>query len=149
MLGWLRPIDVVGVEKHAEVYERLHLLPPEKKLKAYKFNIGDKIRISTEKVGFEKEGNPNKYSFTEEVFTVHKRFRRDGINLYKISDCNKEVIEAAFYEQEMQKITQDKFKVDEVIDHKIEGGVKWALVHFRGFPKSCQEWVKEKDVVKI
>jgi hypothetical protein len=71
-----------------------------------KFAIGDKIRITVKKDVFHKGYLPR---WTEELFTVSAIQYTDPIT-YKIKDLNVEEIKGMFYEQEMQKSTQETFR---------------------------------------
>ena len=53
-----------------------------KKTVRFKFQVGDRVRISKVKRIFEKSYLPN---FTEEIFTVYKRFARQ-LPVYKLKD---------------------------------------------------------------
>jgi len=76
-----------------------------------KYNIGDKVRIQKKKGLFEKGFTPN---WTEEVFTVSKVQRTDPI-IYKVTDYNDEEVQGTFYEQELQKISQEIFRIEKVV----------------------------------
>jgi hypothetical protein len=76
-----------------------------------KFSVGDKIRITVKKDVFRK-GYLSRW--TEELFTVSAIQYTDAIT-YKIKDLNGEEIKGTFYEQEMQKSTQDTFRIEMVL----------------------------------
>ena len=61
----------------------------------FKFQVGDRVRISKVKRMFEKSYLPN---FTEEMFTVYKPFARQ-VPVYKLKDDAGEILDATFYKQ--------------------------------------------------
>ena len=62
---------------------------------------------------------------------------------YKIIDLNGE--EIAFYEQELQKTTQDTFQMEKVLRrHGNQSLVKWM-----GYPKSFSSWINTKAMAKL
>ena len=63
----------VTVQNESEVGRRLY--PPKKKLK-FKFNIGDKVRISEERKEFKKGYLA---SWSEEIFTIVTRNSSDPV----------------------------------------------------------------------
>ena len=76
-----------------------------------KFTIWDKVRISKKKKTFEK-GYTTRW--TEEVFTIVE-VQRSRPPTYKIADLNGEEIKGSFYEPELQKTSQDLFRIEKVI----------------------------------
>ena len=98
--------------------------PPERK--THKFSVGDKVRISKKKGIFEKGYTPK---WTEEMFTISKIQYTDPIT-YKITDHNGEEINGSFYEQELQKTTQETFRIEKIIRKKGNKSlVKLSLIH--------------------
>ena len=71
---------------------------------------------------------------TEEVFTISKIQLIIPIT-YKITDCNGEKIQVSFYEQELQKTSQDVFRIEKILRRKgdkslVNGwGILMPLIH--------------------
>ena len=76
-----------------------------------KFSIGDKVRISKKKKTFEK-GYTTRW--TEEIFTIVE-VKHTQPPTYKIADLNGEEIQGSFYEPELQKTSQELFRIEKVI----------------------------------
>ena len=76
-----------------------------------KFSVGDKVRISKKKKTFEK-GYTTRW--TEEIFTI-VQVKRTQPPTYKIVDLNGEEIQGTFYEPELQKTSQELFRIEKVI----------------------------------
>ena len=110
-------------KKENEVWRNLYGDYNPLERKAPKFSVDDKVRI-TKKIGiFDKGYTPN---WTEEIFTVSEVRYTDPIT-YKIKDLNGEEIKDSFYEQVLQKITQEMFRVEKVIRRKGDKSVvKWV-----------------------
>ena len=64
---------------------------------------------------------------------------------YKIIDLNGEEIEGSFNEQELQKTTQDTFRIDKLLKRQ---GDKY-LVKWMGYPKSFNSWIDTKAMAKL
>ena len=62
---------------------------------------------------------------------------------FKITDCNGEEIQGSFYEQELQKTSQDVFRIEKVLRRK--GDI--SLVKWMGYPKSLNSWIDSKAIV--
>ena len=103
----MTPIEASKRENENKVWRNLYgdYSPPERK--APKFSIDDNVRITKKKGIFEKGYTPR---WTEEVFTVSEVQYRDPIT-YKLKDFNVEEIKGSFYELELQKTTQEMFRI--------------------------------------
>ena len=66
----MKPSQVTK-SNEANVWETLYGTDVDKRVR-FKFQVGDRVRISKVKRMFEKSYLPN---FTEEMFTIYKRFR--------------------------------------------------------------------------
>jgi len=106
-----------------------------------KFKVGDKVRIARKKGVFEKAYTAR---WTEEVFTVSEVRYTDPIT-YKIVNSNNEEIKGSFYEQELQKGTQELFRIEKIIKKK---GNK-SLVKWLGYPDTFNSWVDNSDLVAL
>ena len=106
-----------------------------------KFSIGDKVRISKKKKTFEK-GYTTRW--TEKIFTIAEVKRTSPVT-YKITDLNGEEIKGSFYEPELQKTSQQLFRIEKVI----KMGKKKSLVKWKGYSDDFNSWVDNKDTVNL
>ena len=106
-----------------------------------KFSVGDKVRISKKKKTFEK-GYTTRW--TEEIFTIAE-VQRTQPPTYKIADLNGEEIKGTFYEPELQKTSQEIFRIEKVIKR----GKTKSLVKLKGYSDDFNSWVDNKDIVNI
>ena len=82
--------------------------------KDLKFKVGDHVRILKYKNIFAKGYTPN---WSEEFFVI-KEIKNTVPWTYVINDLNGEDIVGTFYEKELQKINQQKFRIEKVIKKK-------------------------------
>ena len=94
----MKPIDVTS-DAYVEYNE-------DSKKKDPKFKAGDHVRIFKHKNVFAKGYAPN---WSEKIFIVSK-IKNTVLWTYFISDRNDEEIVGTFYEKELQKPNQEKFK---------------------------------------
>ena len=73
-----------------------------------KFKVGDCVRISKYKNMFAKGYVPN---WSEEVFVVNK-IKNTVPWTYEINDLNGEEIVGSFYEKELQKTSEEEFRIE-------------------------------------
>ena len=99
-----------------------------------KFSVGDKVRISKKKKTFEK-GYTTRW--TEEIFTIIEVKRTSPVT-YKIADLNGEEITGTFYEPELQKTSQELFRIEKVIKR----GKNESLVKWKGYFDDFNSWVE-------
>ena len=60
-----------------------------------------------------------------------------------ISDLNGEEIVGSFYEKELQKPSQEKFRIEKVVKRKDDKFyVKW-----KGYDNSFNVWIDKKDLI--
>ena len=106
-----------------------------------KFVIGDRVRITKKKKTFDK-GYTQRW--TKEVFTI-SMIQLTILVTYKTNDYNGEVIQGSFYEQELQKTSQDVFRIEKVLMRK---GDK-SLVKWVGYSDTFNSWFDTKSMVKL
>ena len=107
----------------------------------HEFSVGDKVRISKIKKTFEKGYTTG---WTEEIFTI-VGVKRTSHVMYRIADLNGEKIMGNFYEPEMQKTSQELFRIEKVIKR----GKTKSLVKWKGYSDDFNAWVSNSDVVHI
>lgn len=143
-----RPVDISENNDHI-AYENIYSKRKPAKPVQFQFQIGDSVRISGAKHPFRREFFQR---WSEEIFTINKRYRQFGINMYKIKDCADEEIVGSFYAPELAKVTtsdSDMYKIDRVIGHKIQNGEKYVKVVWKGYPIKCSSWVLQKSIKDV
>ena len=114
----------------------------------FKFNIGDKVRISKTKMIFEKGYLPN---WTTETFSIKRRIKGNP-PLYLLTDEAGETIQGTFYESELQKIliNPDKlYKIERILGEKGKGKKKTYFVKWEGYPSKFNSWVSQSQVQNL
>ena len=125
-----KQIDVTS-NSYAEYNEDSNVTKP-------KFKVGDHVRISKYKSIFAKGYTQN---WLEEVFVVSK-IKNTVPWTYFISDLNGEPFTGSFYEKELQKTSQEKFRIEKIIKRK---GDKF-YVKWEGYNNSFNSWINKKDL---
>ena len=105
-----------------------------------KFKVGDHVRISKYKSIFPKRYMPN---YSEEVFVI-KKIKNTIPWTYVINDLNGEEIIGTFYKKELQKTSQEEFRIEKVIRRK---GDK-LYVKWKGYDNSFNIWIDKKYIIK-
>ena len=138
----MKPKEASLKKNEAQVYNNLYG-DLTQELRTSKYSIGDNVRITKKKTTFEKGYTPN---WTEEVFKIVGIQNSNPVT-YKIQDLNGDEIDGYFYEQELQKTTQNVFRIEKIIrrDNKNQR----VLVKWMGYPNSFNSWVSMKYVNTI
>ena len=105
-----------------------------------KFKVGDRVRISKYKNIFAKGYIPN---WSKEVFVI-KKVKNTVPWTYVINDLNDEEITGTFYEQELQKTSQEEFRIEKVIRRK---GDK-LYVKWKGYDNSFNSSIDKGSLVQ-
>ena len=99
-----------------------------------KSKVGDHVRISKYKNIFAKGYTPN---WSEEV-------KNTVTWTYVIDDLNGEEITGTFYEKELQKTSQEEFRIEKVIRRK---GDK-LYVKWKGYDNLFNSWIDKGSLVQ-
>lgn len=118
------------------------------KKKMYFIQVGDLVRINKTKRTFDKGYLPNWTTELFKVVQVHKTFPPT----FSIVDLSGEPIEGTFYDSEIQVIKDDHiYEIESVLAKRTRrvGGksVRELKVHWKGYPKTFDSWIPEKDLV--
>ena len=81
-------------------------------------------------------------NWSEEAFLVSK-IKNTVPWTYVISDLNGEPITGSFYEKELQKTSQEKFRIEKSIKRK---GDK-IYIKWKGYYDSFNSWIDKQDIV--
>ena len=138
----------VNKRNEAMVWKRMYVdtSTTVKKRKRYVLKVDDNVRISHLKYAFQRDYQEK---WTEEVFKVTSRTRKQGINLYRLMDFMSEPISGHFYEEELQKVSKDvdsMYRIEKVLARRRHKGVKQVFVKWVGWPKKFNSWVTEADI---
>jgi len=110
-----------------------------------KFKVGDKVRISRIKKIFEKGYLPN---WSEELYVV-SQVKNTNPFTYIVNDLNGDLIAGSFYTEELQKSTQDVFRIEKVIRKKKINGIEHGLIKWLGYNKKFNEWKPMSEINKL
>ena len=81
-------------------------------------------------------------NWSEDVFIVNE-IKNTVPWIYTISDLTGEPITGTFYEKELQKTDQEKFRIEKILKRKCDKlYVKW-----KGYDNSFNSWINKKDIV--
>ena len=131
----------VDRNSEVEVYRRLYDSTYPKKHRL-KFKVGDTVRISANRMVFDKAYEPN---WTEEVYKISACLKRRP-PVYRIQDLSGEQLEGTFYAYELQKvdISDNIFTIEQVLDTRTRRGKKEYFVKWRGYPSSFNSWTTSR-----
>ena len=133
----MAPLEASDIKNSNRVFANLYSDEIYKPVKKPKFRIGDRVRISKYKRKlFDKGFTPN---WTEEIFVINQILHTKPV------DLQGEAVTGSFYEPELQKTTQEIFRIEKVIRRER----KRALVKWRGYPARFNSWVPMSELNKL
>ena len=155
----MRP-DRVNAKNEDMLWEQQYVLPlylashkAEKKKKTkkhptFKFKVGDTVKVSYLRTLFHREYHQK---WTGEVFTITKRWMREGIPVYELNDYGGDPLAGTFYQPELQLVNFDdhqSFKVENVLKSRGRGKNKEHYVKWLNWPAKYNSWVKDLHSLK-
>ena len=140
----MSPIAASDIKNKHQVFANLYSDEIYEQVKKPKFQIGDRVRISKYKRKlFDKRFTPN---WTEEVFVINQILNTKPVT-YRVVDLQGEAVTGSFYEPELQKTTQEIFRIEKVI--RRDNKRKRALVKWSGYPDQFNSWVLMSELNKL
>lgn len=132
------------------IFETLYpTASPKKKIK-WKFNIGDKVRISKYRNNIFEKGYVSKW--TTELFVIDSRYTTDPVT-YGIKDLTGESIKGKFYSQELQLVLKDDvvafdsdvYQIERIIKTRFNKRLrkKEYFVKWLNYPLSQASWTSD------
>ena len=132
----------------ARVWKRMYVDTSNTNLKRkkYTFSVGDQVRISHLKYTFQRD---YQQKWTEEIFRITTRLRRNGVNLYQLKDYLDEPIDGYFYETELQHVRKnadEAFRIEKVLKRRQRQGRREVLIKWMGWPAKFNSWIDEANI---
>ena len=139
----MTPVEASRQTNKMEVLLNQNQLTPT--LEKPKFKVGDQVRISRIKGLFEKGYLPN---WSEALYVVQEVKKTIPIT-YIVKDTNGEVIAGSFYTEELQKSSQEVFRIEKIIRKKKIKGVPHGLVKWLGYDSKFNEWKPMSELERL
>ena len=140
-------------DNQSEVWMTLHGTrgqKPAQKRSAFKFKIGDWVRISYLKKPFDRE---YREKWTSELFKVIDRDTKQGLAVYQLEDYAGESVTGTFYTEELQPVVlQDNavYKIEKILRYrKRKGKQREMLVKWLGWGDKFNSWVTATDLERV
>jgi len=137
----MRPVDV-NQSNAPRVW--INFYEKRRKTSNKKLSAGDRVRISIEKLPFQKRYEE---VWTEEIFLVTHRVAGHP-TVYKLSDQAGESIKGTFYYEELQKVSEPAtYRIERVIRKKRTANGKLLFyVKWKGYSEKFNSYVPEEDL---
>ena len=136
------PIDARKPEFHERVFHRLYYKKVKATNKGPIFKIGDKVRITKYRTIFTKGYTPN---WTDEIFTISE-VKSTLPPTYVLKDDKEEPVEGTFYEPELQKVKEERFRIEKVLKWRTRNGIREGRIKWVGYPSSSNTWEPESNI---
>ena len=118
--------------------------------KQFKFDIGDTVRTSMLQDKFTRSYDSG---WSDQIYKVNLRYKRQGEPIYKIIDWFDEPIEGGYYESELLKVenvnNNNLFKIENIVQYRYQGNKKEALISWKGWPKRFNSWILASEIEDV
>jgi hypothetical protein len=128
------------------LYEKRSLFQTKSKRKL--LTVGDLVRISIEKLPFQKRYEE---VWTEEIFVVSHRFDDGNPMVYKLKDQSGEPIKGTFYYEELQKVVEpEAYRIEKIIrKKKTVSGKLLYYVKWKGYSENFNSYISGEDLKRL
>ena len=136
----------VNSENESDVWFTLYGKLENLKKKPCVFNVGDTVRVSKQKLMFEKGYETN---WTEELFVITECVQRQP-PVYRIKDLLDEPIQGTFYVQELQKVrSKEEFLVEKVLKKRMRKRRIEYFVKFKSYSSKFNQWISASHLFSL
>ena len=140
----MTPIEAQKIENHDHVFRHLYYNKMEKLGEQNpKFSVGMKVRLAVQKDRFEKAYIIN---WSDKVYTIKQVLATRPVT-YIVEDDNGKLHKGKFYEQELQKVKTDAFRIQKILKYKTEKGKKYAYVKWMDYDSSYNSWIPVENLI--
>ena len=110
-----------------------------------KIKSGDKVRKKYPVKPFDKGYYPN---WSDQVFTIEKVIKGDNQPVFVIKDYSGKIIQQKFYPQDLQKITENLYRIEKIIKTRTRNNKKQYFVKWLNYPDTYNSWVEDIESLK-
>jgi hypothetical protein len=137
------PSDARKTENKQQVFKNLYFKKKvQQNLKHPKYNIGEKVRLAVQKDKFEKAYIIN---WSDRVYTI-KEVKKTVPTTYTVQDERGVQHKGTFYEEELQKVKDQRYRIEKVLEYKTVKGKEYGLVKWIGYDSSYNSWEPAEEL---
>ncbi len=117
--------------------------------RAPKFAVGDTVRVKTDPHKISQNRRAYAEQFGGEYFKVVRINRNMAVPMYHLRSMDSgDVIEGAFYANELQRQRGDVWKVEDIVGRRTRRGVREIKVKWKYFSPRWNQWIPERNIVQ-
>ena len=111
------------------------------------FKVGDTVRVRRELTKFTRGYHER---FGRELFEVVEVQQRMPIPTYKLKSLDKgDIVQGTFYNNELQKVKGDVYRVEKVLKRRKKNGQLELFVKWMDFGSAHNSWINAGDVTEV
>jgi transposase InsO family protein len=114
-----------------------------------KFAVGNIVRVKTDPHKISQNRRAYAEQFTGEYFKIVRINRTMAVPMYYLRSINNnDMIEGAFYGEELQRQRGNVWKIERVLARRTRRGVAEVKVKWKNFSDDHNSWIPERDIVQ-
>ena len=130
--------------KHIDIRLRMSKYYSKIKPKKQVFQIGDTVRVATQKGKFSRG---YKEQSNLEIFKIYDIKKKSEIPMYLLETYDQsEKIKGGFYDFELTKVDFESFRIEKILKTRTINGKKQHLVRWKGFNSNYDSWIDEENI---
>jgi len=130
--------------KHIDIRLRMSKYYSKIKPKKQLFQIGDTVRVATQKGKFSRG---YKEQSNLEIFKIYDIKKKSEIPMYLLETYDQsEKIKGGFYDFELTKVDFESFRIEKILKTRTINGKKQHLVRWKGFNSNYDSWIDEENI---
>ena len=133
-------------ETHLPIRLKMSKYYDQVKSRPVKFKIGDQVRVAKQKGKFSRGYNETS---NQEIFRIYQIKTLKKIPMYVLETFDgKEIINGAFYDNELTKVTGEIYRIEKVLKTRKHKGRTQHYVKWKGFTDNYNSWIDADNIVK-
>jgi len=114
------------------------------------FKVGDIVRIKADKQPLTEASRSYNKQFKSEFYVIRAVNSRIAVPLYKLTAAaDDQEIDGTWYKEELNKVGDDVFEIEKVLERRGKGKKAEVLVKWMGFSSSWNNWIPAANLIKL
>ena len=88
-------------------------------------------------------------NWTDEIYKIHKRLFGKNKPYYQLKDSSGKVDEKRYYQEEIQKVKPDLYRIEKILKQRKRKGKTEVFVKWLNHPESENSWIPSSNITEL